>query len=86
MKKIATILSCHFASLVVLGVFLAGGNVAAQTQPAKPAAKPAAKPTGKAAQPLLAAVLEPKAIDLLKAASSRLAAARAMKFTAVISY
>jgi len=31
-------------------------------------------------------VLEPKAIDLLKAASSRLAAARTMTFTAVISY
>ena len=31
-------------------------------------------------------MLEPKAIDLLKAASSRLAAARSMRFTAVISY
>ena len=35
---------------------------------------------------MIEAVIEPKAIDLLKAASSRLAAARAMKFTAVISY
>lgn len=31
-------------------------------------------------------VLEPKAIDVLKAASSRLAAARSMSFTAVVSY
>jgi hypothetical protein len=34
----------------------------------------------------LLAVLEPKALELLKAASSRLAAARSMKFTAVVSY
>jgi hypothetical protein len=36
-----------------------------------------------AAQPLL---MEPRAIDLLKASSARLAAARTMSFTAVVSY
>ena len=75
-------------ALFALGLFLAvsGGAVhAAQpAQPAKPPAK-AVKPSIKTEQPLFA-VLEPKAIDLLKATSSRLAAARSMKFTAVISY
>jgi hypothetical protein len=78
MKKIARILTWSGTSLVLLGLLLAGGNGAAQTQPAKPTAKPAAKPASKAAPPVLAAVLEPKAIDLLKAASSRLAAAKSM--------
>ena len=86
MKKIARILTWSGTSLVALSLLLAGGNGAAQTQPAKPTAKPAAKPASKAAPPVLAAVLEPKAIDLLKAASSRLAAAKSMKFTAVVSY
>ena len=31
-------------------------------------------------------MVEPRAIDLLKASSSRLAAARSMRFTAVVSY
>ena len=86
MKKIARILTWSGTSLVALSLLLAGGSGAAQTQPAKPTAKPAAKPASKAAPPVLAAVLEPKAIDLLKAASSRLAAAKSMKFTATISY
>ena len=79
----------HFGgctTLVALGlVVLAAIAGAVHAQQAKPPAK-AAKPASKAAPPLLMAVLEPKAIDLLKAASSRLAAARAMKFTAVVSY
>lgn len=49
-------------------------------------AQPATKPPAKKAPPILASVIETKAIDLLKAVSSRLAAAKAMKFTAVISY
>jgi len=72
-------------SLLVLALLLAVSGGAVHAQQAKPPAK-AAKPASKAAPPLLMAVLEPKAIDLLKAASSRLAAARAMKFTAVVSY
>ena len=86
MKKIARILTWSGTSLVALSLLLAGGNLAAQAQPAKPTAKPAAKPASKSAPPVLAAVLEPKAIDLLKAASSRLAAAKSMKFTAVVYY
>ena len=78
----------HFGrctSLAALGlVLLAASGGAVQAQQAKPPAK-AAKPASKAAPPVVA-VLEPKAIDLLKAASGRLAAARAMRFTAVISY
>jgi hypothetical protein len=72
-------------SLLVLALLLAASVAAVHAQQAKQPAK-AAKPPSKAAPPLLVAVLEPKAIDLLKAASSRLAAARAMKFTAVVSY
>ncbi|MBL8529373.1 MAG: DUF2092 domain-containing protein [Burkholderiales bacterium] len=55
---------------------------------ASPAKKPAAaksakpKPPAKAAEP----VLEAKAIDILKASSARLAAAKSMSFTAVVSY
>ena len=66
---------------------MAGGNVAAQTQPAKPRGEACCQAGEQSrASLLLAAVLEPKAIDLLKAASSRLAAAKSMKFTAVVSY
>ncbi|HQR22497.1 MAG TPA: DUF2092 domain-containing protein [Burkholderiaceae bacterium] len=50
----------------------------------KPAAKPAARP---AAQPeQFKMVLEPRAVDLLKAMSARLAAARTLSFTAVAGY
>ncbi len=62
----------------------AGATGAGGQQPPK-AAKHAKAPK-KAAQPPPEPVLEPKAIDLLKAASSRLAAARTMTFTAVVSY
>jgi hypothetical protein len=51
-------------------------------QPAKPAAKVAKKP----AAPAFKMVLEPKAMDLLKATSTRLAAAKGMSFTAVVGY
>jgi hypothetical protein len=77
------------SSLVALALLLAVGGGGVHAQQAKPPAKqPAktAKPARKAEPPLLEAVIEPKAIELLKAASSRLAAARAMKFTATISY
>ncbi len=76
--------------LLALGVLLGAAGAGAQTaqqtpQPAPRAAK-RAKSANRAAKPALEPVLEPKAIDLLKAASSRLAAARSMTFTAVISY
>ena len=73
------------ALLLALGVFLATSGHAQQPQPAPQAPKPA-KASKKAAAPDVAPVLEPKAIEILKAASDRLAAARAMRFTAVMSY
>ena len=48
-------------------------------KPAKPAAKKQAAPVDKPA-------LEARAVDLLKATSARLAAAKAMSFTATVSY
>ena len=77
---------CSFgrgASLLALALFLAATGGAVHAQQAK---QKSAKPPAKQARPTIDAVIEPKALDLLKAASSRLAAARAMKFTAVISY
>jgi hypothetical protein len=50
-------------------------------RPAKPA-----KPAKKAAPPEYKLVLEPKAMDLLKATSARLAAAKSMTFTAIVGY
>jgi len=68
---------------VVLGIFLALSCNAQQTQHAP---KTAAKPVSKAATPAFQPGLEPRAIDILKAASARLAAAKSMSFTAVVSY
>jgi hypothetical protein len=70
--------------LTIIGTLLFARAAAYSAQPA-PAAK-TAKPPAKQARPMIDAVIETKAIDLLKAASSRLAAAKSMKFTAVISY
>ena len=70
--------------LLALVVFLVAAASAFGAQQAPKTSKP--KPPAKKPEPVIEAVIEPKAIDLLKAASSRLAAARAMKFTAVISY
>src|SRR5262249_8052431 len=79
------------AWLVTLSVLLGAVSAGAQDpQPAAPAAKkPAAKPakaSRKEAPPAPQLVLEPKALDVLKAASGRLAAARTMRFRAVASY
>jgi hypothetical protein len=78
---------------VIRGGFLVGALLLAASallstgtetsaQPAPKAAKPAKKPAVPAAQ----MGLEPRAIDILKAASARLAAAKSMTFTAVVSY
>jgi len=71
--------------LLALSVFLAATGAQAAQQALK-TSKPAAKPPVKKAVPAVKPVLEPKALDILKAASDRLAAARSMSFTAVISY
>jgi hypothetical protein len=68
-----------------LVVFLAVGGNAGETKQAPKASKPA-KSVSKEAPPVVQMGLEPKAIDLLKAACNRLAAARTMSFTAVVSY
>ena len=80
------------ALALVLGLLVAGG-VAGQTPPAdaKPAAPPAkaakaAKPAKKPAAPEFKLVLEARAMDLLKATSARLAAAKSMSFTATVGY
>jgi len=69
-----------------LGLLLATG-AGAQTprnaQQAKPSTPPATK--GQPAAPTKM-VLEPRAMELLKATSDRLAAAKSMAFTAVVSY
>jgi hypothetical protein len=71
--------------LVALGLLVAAGASAQQPPrtPSAPAPAPSAPP---AAPPGTAPALEPKAIEVLKASSSRLAAARTMSFTAVASY
>ncbi len=58
------------------------GVAAQQATPAPKAAKPAAKAAAKPAPP----ELEPKAIDILKAMSAKLAGAKAMPFTAIVTY
>jgi hypothetical protein len=71
------------AFAVVLGVPGAGYAQSAPHAAKKGSAQRAAPPKA-GAKPAIE--LEPKAIDILKAASSRLAAARSMSFTAVVTY
>jgi hypothetical protein len=70
--------------LLAFGALLAIPNAQGKTQAAKKKAKPAAAEAGPA--PEATPSLEPKAIEILKAASSRLAAARTLKFTVVDFY
>ncbi|ANB76904.1 hypothetical protein AYM40_32670 [Paraburkholderia phytofirmans OLGA172] len=70
-------------TFVMLSVFLAAGGHAQQTLRTP---KATARPAAKAAAPAFMPGLEPRAIDILKAASARLAAAKTMTFTAVVSY
>ena len=46
----------------------------------------ASKPTGKTAAPPFKLILEPRAMDLLKAVSEKLGAAKSMSFTATVGY
>jgi len=69
--------SLGLALFVALGALSGGALAGAQPAPA-PSTPPAAAPEGK--------VLEEKAIELLRASSRRLAAAKTMTFTAVVSY
>jgi len=69
--------------LAVLGVIVAARVGAKQPPPGSGAAK-AAKSSRKKAAPKQE--LEPKALDILKAACDRLAAAHSMSFTAIVMY
>jgi hypothetical protein len=75
-------------SAVVVAVSLGLAEGTAAQQPPSPAARAPAAATAPtpAAPPAAEQPLEPKAIAILKASSSRLAAARTMSFTAVVSY
>jgi hypothetical protein len=71
------------AALLALGACLCAGAGAQQSpQSTKAASKTAAKP----AAPNFIPGLEPRAIEILKASSARLAAAKTMAFMAVVSY
>jgi hypothetical protein len=80
-KQLRRMLLLAFA----LVVFPAASGYAQQKKQAPKVSKPA-KSMSKEAPPAVQLGLEPKAIDLLKAACSRLAAARTMSFTAVVTY
>jgi len=71
--------------LLALGVFFATSGNAADTKQTPKTSKPA-KSMSKEAPPAVKMGLEPKAIDILKASCSKLAAARTMSFTAVTTY
>jgi hypothetical protein len=70
--------------LMALGLFLATANAQTPSKPqaTKKKAVPAKQPVAAEPEP----DLEPKAVEILKAAGSRLATARTMSFTAVESY
>jgi hypothetical protein len=79
-----------FYLFALVAMLLYVGSAAAQDAPAK-AKKPAkmakaAKTPSPPPVPPPDFTLEPKAIDILKAACTRLAAAKSMAFTAVVSY
>ena len=70
---------------LTLIVFLVASGSGAETKQAQKASKQA-KSQSKEAPPPVQLTIEPKAVEILKAASSRLAAAGTMSFTAVVSY
>ena len=75
---------CWFALLFAASVLLVAPNAQSNPKAAKKKTKTAAAETSLA--PEATPSLEPKALDILKAASSRLAAAQTMKFNAVHFY
>ncbi|MFO1313166.1 MAG: DUF2092 domain-containing protein [Burkholderiales bacterium] len=82
MKKIRWVATALALMVGPVLVVPATAQTAAPAAPAK-AAKPAAK---KAAGSEVKNVLEPRAMELLKAMSAKLAAAKSMSFTAVVGY
>jgi hypothetical protein len=82
--------TAKFVAVAALTALLQAGAIAQQPQPPAPA--PAVKLSKHASGPQAPGVaafqpgLEPKAIEILKATSARLAGAQSMAFTAVVSY
>lgn len=72
-------------AMALIAFLTASGN-AQQSSKAPKASKHAKSQSKVEAPPEVRLVLEPKAIEILKASCSRLAAARTMRFTAVVSY
>lgn len=71
-------------AVAVVALVAAGGNAQGPTQ--EPGAPKAGVTPGTAVSPPAVSRIEPKAVELLKASSQRLAAARTMRFTALVSY
>ena len=85
------VLAFALASAVPLTAFGQSSAPAAAPQAAAPAGaqapgKPAAKPKARSRAPEFKMVVEPRAVDLLKAMSARLGAARTLSFSATVSY
>jgi hypothetical protein len=81
--------NCSARVLALAAGLAVAANAGAQTPPAPAkAAAPAktAKAAKKPAAPAFKLILEPRAMDLLRATSARLAAAKSMSFTAVVGY
>lgn len=71
---------------LALGALVASAAFAQAPQPATKAAASSTRPAAKSATGEFKLVVEPQAMDLLKAMSARLAAAKAMSFTATVEY
>jgi hypothetical protein len=71
--------------VLALVMFIATGSYAQQMKQASKVAKPA-KAKGTDVVPPVQMTSEPKALDLIREACSRLTAARSMSFTAVVTY
>ena len=69
-----------------LGVAASAQTAAPAATPAKPAATAKKPATKKPTVEKFKLILEPRAMDLLKATSAKLAAAKTMSFTAVVGY
>ena len=75
----------RIAAAALLAVGASAALPALAQTAAVPAASAAAKPAKKPAAATAKFVIEPRALDLLKATSARLAAAKAMLFTAIVT-
>jgi hypothetical protein len=84
MEKSMRTLRIPRLAVLAAALLLAASAGAQAASPDKPAA--AKKPAKGAKAPEFKLILEPRAMELLKAAGDRLAAAKSMSFTAVVGY